>query len=190
VDNLAPLPPAPFVAQPTPAGMALHWGPNHEADLAGYRLYRGEIQEFDPSSSCLVAAVQDTGYFDPTGDAHHFYKLAAVDLHGNEGAHALVAATSISDVTAPALDLALEGARPNPATDGRLVVWFTLPADGPATVELLDLAGRKVSARAVGALGAGRHSVEFGERRVSAGVYWIRLTRAGRSLSTRVALVR
>jgi hypothetical protein len=94
-------------------------------------------------------------------------------------------------VAVPAtLELALEAARPNPAPRD-LWATFTLPAPGAARLELLDVAGRRVRSREVGALGAGRHTVNLGEGdRLAPGVYVIRLSREGRVLTTRVSVVR
>ena len=58
-----------------------------------------------------------------------------------------------------------------------MMIHFALPSAEPATLELYDLAGRRVASRAVGALGAGRHAVDLStERRLDAGMYLIRLT--------------
>jgi hypothetical protein len=89
-----------------------------------------------------------------------------------------------------ALMLALEGARPNPAF-GSFTVAFTLPRADAATLELLDVAGRRVLAREVGDLGPGQHQIRLGECGCTPpGMYWIRLTQSGRPLLKRVALVR
>ena len=83
-------------------------------------------------------------------------------------------------------ELALAGLRPNPATGGDLTIAFTLPDASQATLELLDVAGRRVESRAVGALGPGRHTVRLDEERsIAAGVYWVRLSHPGRVLTTR-----
>lgn len=77
---------------------------------------------------------------------------------------------------------ALEGARPSPARDV-LEVSLALPDAAPARLELLDLQGRRLAAREVGDLGAGRHRVTLGPRRLPAGVYWLRLIRLGHALT-------
>jgi hypothetical protein len=46
VDNVAPFAPAPFQGVYAAGGANLHWRPNTEADLAGYRLYRGPTASF------------------------------------------------------------------------------------------------------------------------------------------------
>jgi len=52
-------------------------------------------------------------------------------------------------------ELTLQGALPNPAR-GSFEVLFSLPDDAPAVIEILDVAGRRVSPRAVGG-GCGTH---------------------------------
>jgi hypothetical protein len=86
--------------------------------------------------------------------------------------------------------LALEGLRPNPAA-GDARVAFTLADDSPATLELLDVGGRRLLAREVGALGAGRHvmALEAG-RPLAPGLWFLRLTQGGRSVTARAAVVR
>ena len=93
-------------------------------------------------------------------------------------------------VEVPAADLALSSVRPNPAGD-TFTVALALRDGSPARLELLDLAGRRVLVRDVGSLGRGDHLVQLPEARsLRAGVYLVRLTQGGRSLTTRVALIR
>jgi len=90
VDNLAPPQPQPFAAVYGPSSVALHWTPNPAADLAGYRVYRGTTVDFVPGAMNLIATVQDTGYVDPGRHDESVYKLAAVDVHGNQSRFATV----------------------------------------------------------------------------------------------------
>lgn len=92
-------------------------------------------------------------------------------------------------VEVPALKLALDGLRPNPAV-GELAASFTLQSGAPARLQLLDVAGRVWLTREVGALGAGNHVVRLGGEAVPAGMYWLRLTQAGWSLLARGVVVR
>src|SRR5436190_23790464 len=48
VDNLPPVQPAPFNGQYFAGATHLHWNPNSDADLAGYRLYKGSTSGFAP----------------------------------------------------------------------------------------------------------------------------------------------
>jgi hypothetical protein len=67
-------------------------------------------------------------------------------------------------------------------------VSFNLPSDHPASLDLIDVAGRRVATRAVGALGAGEHVMSLNERALLGGVYFVRLSQDGRSVTTRAAV--
>ena len=80
------------------------------------------------------------------------------------------------------VSLALHGMMPNPAVHD-LQVAFSLPDARPAALELLDLAGRRLRSRAVGVLGAGRHTISLGTTAtLPAGLYLVRLQYGDRSL--------
>jgi hypothetical protein len=86
--------------------------------------------------------------------------------------------------------LALMGARPNPTARGLNVV-FSLPDASRARLEVMDIAGRRILAREVGDLGPGVHALDLApDGSVPAGVYWIRLLRADRSLAVRGVVIR
>jgi hypothetical protein len=190
VDNLAPAPPAPFTAAYVDGATYLHWGENDEPDIGYYHVYRGTSAEFSPSLANMVASQTDTGFVD-VGPAGSFYKLSALDVNGNESGYALVTPDATLNVgDGVALTLALEGVRPNPSRGSRLAVSFTLPVLASARLELLDVAGRRVTAQEVGTLGAGRHSSDLAVgRRLAPGLYLVRLTQNGASRVTRVAVV-
>jgi hypothetical protein len=190
VDNLSPVPPGPFTGQYAGGIAQLHWYPNPEPDLAGYRLYRGTSAGFVPGPSNLVAARADTGYTDVAG-APYYYRLSALDIHGNESGFVLLLPAGATDVAGEGLlAFALDGVRPNPARGGALTVSFSLPDGASATLELLDVSGRRVAGREVGALGAGRHAVDLAAgRHVPPGLYFVRLSRGGIVRATRVAVL-
>jgi hypothetical protein len=81
-------------------------------------------------------------------------------------------------------------AAPNPSHDGAATITFALRSTEPAALELVDLAGRTVVSREVGALGAGVHRVTLDAgQRVPAGVYFARLTAGGDVRTTRIVLL-
>ena len=87
----------------------------------------------------------------------------------------------------PRLDFALHAVSPNPSR-GPLRIEFSLTGGGGATLELLDVAGRRVGSREVGALGAGRHQVEF-QGRLPAGIYLVRLSQGYRTRVMKAVVV-
>jgi hypothetical protein len=98
--------------------------------------------------------------------------------------------TASADLAQPPLSLALYGLVPNPPVR-ELMVSFTLPDDQPATVDLLDLAGRRLREVAVGSSGPGRHSISLGSvGSFESGVYLVRLRHGGRSIVKKCVLTK
>jgi hypothetical protein len=84
-------------------------------------------------------------------------------------------------------------AAPNPFLSATRL-RFTVPAAGPARLDVFDLAGRRVRALWDGPLGEGEHELSWdgrdgSGRRVPAGLYLYRLTAAGQSVTGRVLAV-
>lgn len=190
VDNLPPVPPAPFTGAYIAGATNLHWGANTESDLWYYALYRGGTADFVPGPGNLIATRSDTGYVD-VGSAGSYYKLTAVDVNGNVSGYSLLTPGQTVDVGGGApLDFALEGVRPNPAGGEKLTVRFALPIAAPARLELVDVSGRRVVAREVGSLGAGRHAVDLAAgRRLPSGLYLVRLSQGGDLRVARVVVL-
>jgi hypothetical protein len=86
--------------------------------------------------------------------------------------------------------LALDRIHPDPAT-ADFAVSFTLSGDGTASLDLIDVAGRRVAHHDLGPLGRGRHEVTFErDAGVPPGIYSVRLAEAGRSVARTVVLTR
>jgi hypothetical protein len=97
---------------------------------------------------------------------------------------------ALSVPEAEAVSLALGPAGPNPTRIGALMVQFSLADSAPASLELLDVAGRRVVEIEVSSFGAGRHTIELAEgRRLAPGLYLVRLRQGLDSRQTRVALL-
>jgi hypothetical protein len=96
----------------------------------------------------------------------------------------------VLDAPAAPQRLMLAGARPNPGIGGSLAVAFTLPSGTPASLDLIDIGGRRIAHEDVGALGPGHHVVRLGRGLdLPAGVYLIRLQQAGRVLTAKATLM-
>jgi photosystem II stability/assembly factor-like uncharacterized protein len=90
-------------------------------------------------------------------------------------------------LTVPTGSLAL-AVGPNPS-QGKVTATFTLAYATPATLELLDITGRRLEQHQVGSLGAGEHRVEFrAAPSLEPGVYWAKLSQDGNSTTRRFIL--
>jgi hypothetical protein len=85
--------------------------------------------------------------------------------------------------------LALQGFSPNPGSDPPQVS-FALPTAGNATVEVLDVAGRRMAAETYAALSAGPHRVALRGTSLAPGLYLVCLRFGDRTLVTRGAVIR
>lgn len=195
VDNIAPATPAPFAGEYAAGTTTLHWNPNVEADFAHYALYRGTPSTFTPGPANLVASPADTGYVDAGGQPY-FYKLAAIDVHGNTSGYASLRPSGTVSVLPGGVSgrIALALPSPNPMRAGA-TFRFELSRAGPATLALFDQQGRLVRELARGASSAGPRTVAWdgrdaGGATAPSGIYFLRLEAEGQTLMRRVVVTR
>jgi hypothetical protein len=137
-----------------------------------------------PGSPCIDAGEAATMWDGNPVNAPP-YKGDAPDLGAHEGV-----LTVSTPSESPGVSLALRGVLPNPSASG-LRVAITLPDASPARIDVMDLAGRRMLARDLSGLGPGRHEVRFPDARaLAAGVYVVRLSQGGRSVTTRAIVIR
>lgn len=191
IDNLAPQAPMAFTGSYQSETVVMTWNPGFEPDLARYVIYRGGSADFVADSSTMIGSTTDTTWSDPRTDPS-YYKLAAIDAHGNLGAFASLTAFGLLDAGAgERAALELSPLIPNPSHGTALTVHFSLPDANAASLELLDVQGRRIEKREVGTLGAGRHAQVLSERGgLAPGVYVVRLSHGGESLTRIGAVVR
>ena len=104
------------------------------------------------------------------------------------GAESLLSGES-AITTSGAPSLQILGAWPNPATSSNLDIRFALGSTDPATVEIFDLAGRRVlderfTPRAAGVAHLAPHID------LRAGIYVVRVTQGGRSAAGKICVLR
>jgi len=186
VDNLKPHTPGPMAGAVMGPGFSLHWGPSPDADLAGYRLYRGATANFVPSPATLIATPPDTTAYDVQAHGEWYYKVSAVDLHANESGFSALAPLVPTGAGLPGAALSLDGVRPNPSVNGRLSISFSLAGGSGARLEVVDVAGRRLVSRDLTSLGPGGHVLTIGDGKpLASGVYFVRLIEDQRTLETR-----
>jgi len=115
----------------------------------------------------------------------YFYRLT----YSDEGARRETPEVQV-DVPST-FTLSLAGFTPNPISAASLSVSFTLPKQAPGSLALYDVTGRELMREDLTGLGPGRHALRLGaHQRVSAGVYWLRLTHRDRSVTARGVVIR
>jgi hypothetical protein len=194
VDNLAPAPPVGLAGEQvyTPEGLNLVWDPNAESDLDCYRIYRGSTEDFVPALSNLLAATPDTTTFDGgwRWSSGYYYKVAAVDIHGNESVYALLRPDNITGVdgagTPRASFLAQNFPNPFNPTTG---IEFALSTRAAVTLRIYDAGGRLVRTLVDRTMPAGKYMRMWDGRTSSgaeaaSGIYFYRLD-AGTFTATR-----
>lgn len=192
VDNLPPGSIAPLLGAYRATDTRLHWQPVSAPDLAGYVVHRGSSASFVPGPSSYVGSTPDTGYVDPVG-VPYFYKVAAIDAHGNLGPFSLVQPSGTLAVEPGLAIVSLARPTPNPAR-ADVALRFTLPARDAARVSVHDAQGRLVRTLVDGEQSLGEHTVSWDRadahaRRASAGLYFVRLETRGRVLTQRLVLL-
>jgi hypothetical protein len=177
-------------AQADPGVAHVHWGVQGATGTQAAVFRR---QTGTPWSS--IAMVQRGGSGDVSYEDHavtpggRYAYLVAVPSHQGEafGGEVWVNIPTAVDVgPGSGLEFALQPVTPNPLVD-RFTASFVLPVSGPARLDLHDLSGRQLLAREVGSLGPGRHQLDLGSGRdMAPGMYFLRLSQAGRVQSRRV----
>lgn len=196
VDNRAPGTPAPFTGTfHSGIGTTLAWGPNLEPDLAGYRLYKGFSPAFTPGPGNLLAQVSGATSFTDDGAGSGWYKLSAVDLHGNESGFATllpVGTTAADDDLPHELSFALASRNP---VRGPATLRLAIAEASPVSVRLYDAAGRVVRTLENAERPPGRYTLTWdgtdgAGRSVPSGLYFARLSAQGREVTQRLVVTR
>jgi fibronectin type 3 domain-containing protein len=103
-DTVAPGVPKRATAAGSQSGVRLDWQDNTEADLAGYNVYRSTSVEGTYVRLNTDGPLTASEFVDATAPsgATSYYRIAAVDVYGNESSPLFAAGTRPADVTAPA----------------------------------------------------------------------------------------
>ncbi len=98
VDNLSPCVPLGLQAYPALADLLLEWDANTESDLLRYAVYRGDDEDFVPGAENLIASPRVNAAVDPDWglSSVFYYKVSAIDIHGNESEWAVIRVSAIS----------------------------------------------------------------------------------------------
>lgn len=179
--------------------VSLHWNPSTEADLGHYAMHRDINPGFTPSPGSLVGTSVDTNYTDIVKDGTYYYRVCAVDIHGNVGEGSNEWDTGPLGVAGRPEPLPLMtylgNARPNPSRGGQVAIIFGLKEPCQGRVAVYNILGGLVRYIKQGQLEAGYYTSYWDGRdeqgrEVSAGVYILRMEAGGVAYTRRLAVVR
>ncbi len=135
VDNLAPAMTGGLAGEQSlaPAGLRLAWDMNVASDMWKYNVHRGDDALFVPDESNLIGTTTDLTLLDPGWASfyNYFYKLVAVDRHGNKSAAALLRPEDVKVGTL------LQGFAATLKDIGVEIVWTLSEADGDVQFAVL-----------------------------------------------------
>jgi predicted lipoprotein with Yx(FWY)xxD motif len=197
VDNIAPCPPTNLEGERsyTPAGLTLTWDRNTDADLGHYSVYRGTSADFVPGVGNIIDSPPDTTALDGSWShgSGYYYKVSALDIHGNESGFALLRPEDINGTETPRASYLAQN-YPNPFNPTTRIT-FGLSAPGHVSLRIYDAAGRLVRAlvdeeRPVGRYEESWDGRDSGGRAVASGIYFYRLVAGGFEETKKMALMR
>jgi hypothetical protein len=203
VDNLAPAPPINLIAQQIGNYIELVWEPGGapEPDFDEFAVYRSNANGVPIGPTYLLSGTSDTTLTDTNVQAgqQYYYVVTAVDIHGNNSAPSNEAAvdlsvTGVDDHALPPASLTLLPNTPNPfVTSTDIRVGF--PSATDATIDVYDVAGRRVVERHIARVAAGWRDLTFDGRddhgrELPSGVYFYRVHAGGQSATRKMVLER
>ena len=199
-DNIAPAAPGGLAGEQIyePPGLALSWDASAANDLSHYAVYRGLSEGFVPAPENRVATPADPAHFD--GDwrwsSGYYYKVSAVDVHGNESGFAMLAPDDVTGTDTPKAPDASYLAQnyPNPFNP-RTRIAFGLDHPGRVSLRIYDAAGRLVRVLVDEERRQGRYEEMWdGEdgvgRAVASGIYFCRIVSDGFENTRKMTLLR
>jgi len=198
VDNLAPPAPLFLTAQRVGGDVQLRWNRALVPDLRDYSLYRATSSGVTPVPINFLVGSDDTLATDANAPASAlYYIVTAYDVHANQSGPSneasVQALTGIGDT--PALTaLTVMQNHPNPfnaTTDFEV----GLPSASDVTIDVFDVAGRRVRALEVKGAKAGWNRVPFAgrddrDRPLASGVYFYRVKAAGATITKKMVIAR
>jgi len=203
VDNLAPGAPLMLVATRVGNYVRLDWDPSGlgEPDFSQYVVYRATSSGVTPVPLYLLDTTTEETLWDkdtPPGTPY-YYIVTATDVHGNESppsneANVDGTATGVDDGVPALTALQVAPNTPNPFS-GATSLHVGLPSDGDVSLEVFDVAGRRVLSRTYPGVARGWHDIPFdgrdgSGRALAGGVYFYRFHAAGATVTRKMVLTR
>ena len=197
VDNLAPAAPLFLTAQRAGADVHLKWNRVRVPDLKNYSVYRKTSTGVTPIPANFLANNNDTVLVDASAPTSAlYYIVTAYDVHANQSAPSNEASVGTSTHVGnlpPINQLTVLQNRPNPfAQETQLEVG--LPSAGRITVDVYDVAGRRVRELATDGVKGWQQialtGVDGRGAPLASGVYFYKIHAVGETLTRKMLIAR
>lgn len=179
----------------------LTWQAATAPGITHYVVYRDTAEIFRPSAQKAVYSVSHPENFlveaPPAGD--WYYLVVAIDENGYSGGYServFASGGGASAVGGSDLprSMAITGIAPNPFNP-LTTISYEMPRDGQVHLAVYDLRGHRVRELANGHVVAGRHEVTWdgrdqAGRTTAAGVYFVRMSGPGGTLTSKMVLAK
>ena len=198
VDNLAPAAPLMLTAQRVGANVNLKWNRALAPDLRDYAVYRKTASGVTPVPINFLSSANDTVLTDASAPVSAlYYIVTAYDVHANQSApsnEASVQALTGIGNTPPITALTVLQNQPNPFA-GTTSLRIGLPASSDLSIEVFDVAGRRVRAQSLAHEQAGWRTIPFdgrddGGHALASGVYFYRVSAGGKTVANKMVIAR
>ena len=198
VDNLAPAAPLMLTAQRVGANVNLRWNRALAPDLRDYAVYRKTASGVTPVPINFLSSADDTVLTDASAPGTAlYYIVTAYDVHANQSApsnEASVQALTGIGNTPLITTLTVLQNQPNPFA-GTTDLRVGLPANSDLSIEVFDVAGRRVRTQSLAHQTAGWRTIPFdgrddGGHSLASGVYFYRVRAGGKTVTNKMVIAR
>jgi hypothetical protein len=177
IDNLVPMAPQNLMAVQSGKDVDLAWDEAVDPDVNYYRVFRAEVEGFEPSEATEIGTTASLEFMDNSVAAgSHYYKVVAVDFSGNESpasAEVNVMVTGLEDLTVPA-EFRLSQNYPNPFNPVTKIE-VALRDAGHVSLNVYNALGQKVTSLLDKEMAPGVYTVNFSGNGISSGVYFYKV---------------
>jgi parallel beta-helix repeat protein len=177
VDNLAPAVPTGLLAAiTTENAVRLDWDASGDKDFQYFKVFRSTDAGFDPSGTEPFAETVENNLTDEQTEAGitYYYKISAVDFHGNESDHSTevtATITAVDESSCIPMEFALKANYPNPFNP-TTQINYDLPQNEHITITVFNAQGKVINILVDGYQAAGSYSVNFNGNGLASGLYF------------------
>jgi predicted lipoprotein with Yx(FWY)xxD motif len=191
VDNLSPLSPQNLVATLlTDRNIELSWSKNSvDPDVKNYQVHRSENEGFTPDETTLLSSLTDTIFLDndvPSNITSVYYKITAVDIHGNislPSDEASIILVGVEQDKELPVEYAISQNYPNPFNPST-TISYQLADRSKVILKVYDGLGKEMETLVNEEKAAGTYEVTWNAENLPSGVYFYKL-KAGSFIQTR-----